>query len=183
MLLKICPTLSFVAYLMLASVAHGNDAPDPCVERKDIADATVTLESSRLEPSGSFIGVFRIENHDRDTALRFRGFTVSGETRIVGPERSIEYLDGIANEWRHVLDLPGTFPPRPDGFEVLPGKTLRFAAPLFTSELADRGARVFRLLIRSSDPRLCFVSAPFQAYPSPPAVKGFQSVPTKPGKR
>jgi hypothetical protein len=183
MLLKIFRSMSFVTCLMAASVAHGNDAPDPCVKRSDITDATLTLESSRLETSGLFIGLFRIENHDSDKAFHFRGFTVSGETRIVGPERSIEYLDGIAHEWRPVLDLPGTFPPRTGSFALLPGKTLRFAAPLFTSELADRGTRVFRLLIRSAEPRLCFVSAPFQAYPLPPAVKGFQSMPNKPGKR
>jgi hypothetical protein len=112
-LLKIFRSMSFVTCLMAASVAHGNDAPDPCVKRSDITDATLTLESSRLETSGLFIGLFRIENHDSDKAFHFRGFTVSGETRIVGPERSIEYLDGIAHEWRPVLDLRGRFHPEP----------------------------------------------------------------------
>jgi hypothetical protein len=180
MLLQIFRSISFVTCLMLVSVVHGTDTTDPCTNRSNIADATVTLESSRLESSGVFVGVFRIENRARDATLHFRGFTTNGEARIVGPERSIEYLDGIVNEWRPVLDLPGTFPPRPDSFVVTPGRALRFVAPLFTSELADRSARVFRLLIRSSDPRLCFVSAPFQAYPLPPAVRGFQSLPKKP---
>jgi hypothetical protein len=179
MLLQICQSIAFITCLMLVNIAQG-DAADSCAKRSDIADATVTLESSRLERSGAFVGVFTIENRGKGITLHFRGFTVDGETRIVRPERSVEYLDGIANEWRPVLDPPGTFPPRTDTFVLLPGKTLRFAAPLFTSELADRSARVFRLLIRSSDPRLCFVSAPFQAYPAAPPVKGLQSLPNKP---
>jgi hypothetical protein len=143
MFLQVGRSISLVACLLVVSVAHGSDALDPCAQRSDIADATVTLESARLEPSGIFVGVFRIESHARDATRHFRGFIVSGEMRIVAPERSIEYLDGIANEWRHVLDLPGTFPPRPEDFVLLPGKALRFAAPLFTSEVETEAHAYF----------------------------------------
>jgi hypothetical protein len=181
-LLQICRSICVVTCLVTASVIHASDATDPCAERADIADATVVLESSRLEPSGIFVGVFRIENRNPGATRQFRALGVNGEMRIVFPERSVEYLDGIANEWRPVLDLPGSFLPRPESLVVPPGKILRFAAPLFTREVVDRGARVFRLLIRSSDPKLCFVSAPFEAYPLPPAVKGFQSLPARPDR-
>lgn len=165
--LCVCPPLAAV---------DAQSGVDPCAQRDEFQNAEVTLERAELDERGVFVGVFSLVNRSNNT-LQFKGFTANGLIHIVRPERSVEYLDDIANEWRPVLDLPGTFPPRSHELLVQPGKTARFSAQLMGKDTANRGSGIFRLMMRSTGGRQCFVSRPFQAQPLRAPTEGFRSAP------
>lgn len=150
---------------------------DPCAYiRKIESDVRAVLQSTTLDKHGIFIGQFMIDNLSKKTfVLKGNLPSNGGPIRIVRPDYSIEYLD-LSNQWQERLELPCSFLGAKDERVVLPGKSLVFTVALVSAKYASKSASDFRLLIRTKNPLVCFISTPFRGYPPRPKVIRLETV-------
>lgn len=177
-MLRISSLVVMAATAMFSNEAFASNADECPYAEKISFHIQLTLKGTTLDKkSGVFIGTFEINNLSKNEPFTVRGISREhdGTIRVAHPDITIEYLD-LLNQWRPLLNLPGSFFGTTEKTVVRPGKSLSFTASLMTPALASQNAREFRLLLRTTSPDRCVVSKPFSGLPSRPKVTSLISI-------
>ena len=135
-------------------------------------DVRLTLKETTLDrASGKFIGTFDLQNvsKQKQIVIGVSSSASADSFSVPYPDASVEYLD-LLGQWKPLLNVPGSFLGTSMRRTVEPGKSVLVNAVLVTQDMAEKNGRDFRLILRTADPSVCLISAPFRGQSDRPAV-------------